>query len=129
MLLVHSSVVMHRVCAIANFEFEPDVVVRAEGTEFRLAANAWRDTQGWICAGARTRAPEDETGGLMFGTIDEMLGVAWISNVSGPPSDSQFSPEQFLCGIDGIEELCDSYGAPQQRYHPICGHVALAPGQ
>lgn len=114
----------------AKFEFEPDVVVRAKGTEFRLAANAWRDTQGWVRAGARTRTPEDETGGLMFGTIDEMLGVAWISNVSGPPSDSEFSPEQFLCGVDGIEELCDSYDARSKgttqyvgtwHSHPVSG--------
>lgn len=95
----------------AVFQFAPDVIVRAEGTEFRLSHNAWRDAQGWIRAGARTRTTKDETGGLMFGTIDEMLGVAWISNVSGPPSDSEFSPEQFVCGVDGTKELCESYDA------------------
>ena len=92
-----------------RFEFAPDIIIRARDTEFRLSTNAWRDTQGWISAGARTRTSEDETGGFMFGTIDEMLGVAWISNVSGPPGDSQFSPGQFLCGVDGLEELYDSY--------------------
>lgn len=93
----------------AEFEFEPDIVVHGDSIEFRLTSNAWRDTQGWIRAGARLRSPEDETGGLMFGQFDELLGVAWISNVSGPPQDSEFSPEMFLCGTDGTDVLCKAY--------------------
>ena len=89
--------------------FRPDIRWAAEGIEFRLARNAWRDISGWIRAGARQRSADDETGGLLFGEFDEALGIAWISNVSGPPTDSAFSPNQFVCGTDGIRELCDGY--------------------
>ena len=77
--------------------------------EFRLASNAWRDMSGWIRTGTRQRSAADETGGLLFGEFDEGLGIAWISNVSGPPADSLFSPTQFVCGTEGTEELCEAY--------------------
>ena len=89
--------------------FSPDIRWTAGGIDFRLSRSGWRDMSGWIRAGVRQRSAEDETGGLLFGEYDETLGIAWISNVSGPPSDSEFSTEQFVCGTDGTEELCDGY--------------------
>ena len=103
-----------------RFVFAPDIRWAAAGIEFRLARNAWRDMSGWIRAGARQRSAEDETGGLLFGEFDEALGVVWISNVSGPPTDSVFSPEQFVCGTEGIRELCDGY---EQRTHGVIGYL------
>ena len=100
--------------------FTPDIRWIAEGIEFRLARNAWRDMSGWIRAGARQRSAEDETGGLLFGEFDEALGIAWISNVSGPPTDSVFSAEQFVCGTEGIRELCDGY---KQRTYGVVGYL------
>ena len=52
--------------------------------DFRLSLNAWRDMTGWIRAGTRERSAEHETGGLLFGELDETLGIAWVTNVSGP---------------------------------------------
>ena len=92
-----------------NFTFEPDILVTDGGMQFRVATAVWRDVKGWIRSGARERSPEHETGGLLFGQIDEPLGICWISNVSGPPRDSKFSPEGFVCGIDGISAVCDEY--------------------
>ena len=100
--------------------FTPDIRWGAEGLEFRLARNAWRDMCGWVRTGARQRSDKDETGGLLFGEFDEALGIAWISNVSGPPADSQFSPEQFVCGTEGTGELCDGY---EQRMHGVVRYV------
>ena len=100
--------------------FSPDIRWAAEGIEFRLAVNAWRDMSGWIRAGARQRSVEDETGGLLFGEFDEALGIAWISNVSGPPADSVFSAEQFVCGTEGIRELCEGY---EQRTNGVVGYL------
>lgn len=54
---------------------------------------------------ARTRSDKVETGGLMFGEIDDAHGHIWIDSVSGPPSDSKASAEQFLCGVAGTKEL------------------------
>ena len=92
-----------------QLHFAPDVHWTADGIDFRLAAKAWRDMNGWIRTGARRRTAEDETGGLLFGEFDEALGIVWISNVSGPPGDSLFSPEGFVCGVEGTKDLCDGY--------------------
>lgn len=91
------------------FKYQPDILVYNNGIEFRFSKNAWRDTQGWIKTGARTRSIKHEIGGLLFGQFDEMLGIGWISNVSGPPKDSEFSPEGFVCGVNGTQELCKQY--------------------
>ena len=102
------------------FRFRPDICWVADGIDFRLSANAWRDMTGWIRAGARERSAEHETGGLLFGQFDETLGIAWVTNVSGPPRDSSFSAEQFVCGTHGTRELCLDY---EERTHKIVRYV------
>ena len=92
-----------------GFRFHPDIRWVADGIDFRLSAHSWRDIAGWIRAGSRERSPKHETGGLLFGDFDEALGIAWVTHVSGPPSDSSFSPERFVCGTDGTRSLCDEY--------------------
>ncbi|MCY3688410.1 MAG: ThiF family adenylyltransferase [Gammaproteobacteria bacterium] len=91
------------------FQFRPDIRWLVDGLDFRMSHNAWRDMSGWIRAGARERSPEHETGGLLFGEYDETLGIAWINNVSGPPQDSKFSSEHFVCGTQGTNKLCKDY--------------------
>jgi proteasome lid subunit RPN8/RPN11 len=54
---------------------------------------------------ARTRSDKIETGGLIFGEIDDAHQVIWIDSVSGPPPDSTASESQFLCGTAGTKEL------------------------
>ncbi len=53
----------------------------------------------------RTRSNKIETGGLIFGEIDDAHQVIWVDSVSGPPPDSTASETQFLCGIAGTKEL------------------------
>ena len=103
-----------------QFRFRPDIRWAANGIDFRLSIHAWRDMSGWISAGARERAPEHETGGLLFGEYDETLGIAWVTNVSGPPRDSIFSPEKFVCGTHGTRDLCADY---EQRTHGTVRYV------
>ena len=85
-----------------------------------MSANAWRDMTGWIRAGTRERSAQHETGGLLFGAFDETLGIAWINNVSGPPPDSTFAAEHFVCGTQGTKELCEDY---EGRTHRIVRYV------
>ena len=92
-----------------RFRFRPDIRWLADGLDFRMSHNAWRDMTGWIRAGARQRSPEHETGGLLFGEFDETIGIAWVNNVSGPPPDSEFSSEHFICGTHGTSDLCKDY--------------------
>ena len=103
-----------------RFRFRPDIHWVADGIDFRVAGNAWRDITGWIRAGTRERSDEHETGGLLFGELDETLGIAWVTNVSGPPRDSTFSPEGFVCGTHGTRELCEDYRA---RTHGIVRYI------
>lgn len=46
-----------------------------------------------------------ETGGLIFGEIDEAHGRIFIDSVTGPPPDSEMSEEKFLCGISGTSGI------------------------
>jgi len=103
-----------------HFRFLPDIRWVADGIDFRMSTNTWRDMTGWIRAGARERSPEHETGGLLFGEFDETLGIAWVTNVSGPPCDSKFSTEHFICGTHGINDLCESY---EKRTHRSVRYV------
>ena len=103
-----------------HFRFHPHIRWVAGGLDFRMSAAAWRDMTGWIRAGARERSPQHETGGLLFGAFDETLGIAWIDNVSGPPADSSFAAEHFVCGIQGTKELCQDY---ENRTHRIVRYV------
>ena len=103
-----------------RFRFRPDIRWVADGLDFRMSANAWRDMIGWIRAGARERSAEQETGGLLFGQFDETLGIAWVTNVSGPPQDSTFSAELFRCGTHGTRALCKDY---EKRTHRIVRYV------
>lgn len=54
---------------------------------------------------ARTRSNKIETGGLIFGEIDDAHQVIWVDSVSGPPPDSTASETKFLCGTAGTKEL------------------------
>ena len=105
---------------IHRFRFRPDIRWSADGIDFRMSTNAWRDMIGWIRAGTRERSAEHETGGLLFGDFDETLGIAWVTNVSGPPQDSSFSAEHFVCGTHGTRELCEDYHG---RTHRIVRYV------
>lgn len=53
----------------------------------------------------RTRSDKVETGGLMFGEIDDAHQMIWVDSVSGPPPDSIASETQFLCGTAGTQRL------------------------
>lgn len=53
----------------------------------------------------RARSDQVETGGLIFGQIDEAHGKIFVDSVTGPPPDSEASDEKFLCGISGTREI------------------------
>ena len=65
---------------------------------------AERGVMSEISRSARVNGDEVETGGLLFGEIDDGLGQLWIDKVTGPPPDSLLSPELFVCGTDGTHE-------------------------
>jgi hypothetical protein len=48
--------------------------------------------------------PAHETGGLIFGEWDDLSKVVYLTDVSGPPSDSKSSPAHFESGVIGTKE-------------------------
>lgn len=71
--------------------------------EVRLARPAQAALSGWISRAAREQGPTSETGGLLFGERDAAAGVIWVDEVIGPPPDSRTSPEEFVCGTQGVD--------------------------
>ena len=88
-----------------EFRFPPDVVLTdgVQGYEVRLAPSALAEMQGYIRRNDRAVNPTYETGGLLFGERDEAARVVWVSEVVGPPPDSEASPEAFVCGTEGVD--------------------------
>lgn len=65
---------------------------------------AVRSVQAEITRNRRVSRELDETGGLLFGAIDDSIERIWIDAASGPPPDSIRSPQLFECGIIGTAE-------------------------
>lgn len=75
------------------------------GYEIRMGHEASAAMLAWIRRSERVEGKRVETGGVLFGEVDELLKVIWIDEVSGPPPDSVASPEGFLCGTVGVHEM------------------------
>ncbi len=75
------------------------------GYQIRISCSAWAAMRSWIVKSRDAVGPKAETGGLLFGERDDAVGVIWVSEVSGPPSDSTASCEEFVCGVDGTAEM------------------------
>jgi integrative and conjugative element protein (TIGR02256 family) len=73
--------------------------------EVRLSHEAGRSLLSWMRRSERVHGKRTETGGILFGQMDDFLKVIWIAEVSGPPPDSIASPEGFVCGTSGVEAL------------------------
>jgi integrative and conjugative element protein (TIGR02256 family) len=70
----------------------------------RIAKKVGREARGWVRQNNRLRSPSYETGGLLWGMWDDAVGVIWVFDASGPPSDSRHDPVHFVCGVEGTAE-------------------------
>ena len=101
-----------------RFTYESDIQIKTEnGLDIRVSKHVWRDMSAWIKAGARDRGGEIETGGLLFGELNEASKTLWISEVIGPPSDSEFSQTEFTCGT------CDTVKLNEEKRNRTQGVV------
>ena len=91
----------------ASFEFSSEEVFTDahSGYQVRVAGSALAEMKAWAEKSRREVGPEPETGGLLFGERDDALRIVWVTEVSGPPPDSEASPEYFKCGTAGTQEL------------------------
>jgi integrative and conjugative element protein (TIGR02256 family) len=84
--------------------WSPDQILQDSrmGFEIRVAYGAWADLQAWTVKSQRCAGPLVETGGILFGEQSDALHVIWVSEVLGPPPDSEASPFGFVCGVSGV---------------------------
>jgi predicted acylesterase/phospholipase RssA/proteasome lid subunit RPN8/RPN11 len=100
----------HDGAATARLTFEAALATHDSENEYevRLSRAALHELRGWIASSARRLEPASETGGLIFGQRDEAAGVIWVEQLTGPPSDSSETPAEFICGTEGIADLCQA---------------------
>ena len=93
-----------------------DVVIseQAAGYEVRLSPAALREMYAESARGWRVRGRDIETGGMLFGEIDDACRCAWIDAVAGPPPDSTLSAVHFEHGTQGAQELADYHRTRSQ---------------
>ena len=94
---------------VHEFSWTPEHTLRDEGRGYsvRVSATAAREMRGWARRSARTVGPRIETGGLVFGELNEAAGVLWVTEVEGPPPDSDASEKRFTCGVEGMTEAAE----------------------
>ncbi|WP_010335507.1 ThiF family adenylyltransferase [Sphingobium yanoikuyae] len=101
---------------------------RRHGYQALVSIAAERGITTELRRNARLRSSKVETGGLIFGEIDESSRRIWIDSVSGPPADSEMSEDSFLCGTAGTVALagrrCEASGGSSRfvgiwHTHPV----------
>lgn len=94
---------------IHAFKWTPDYTLSeaGQGLSVRVSSLAMREMCGWARRSARTVGEKIETGGLVFGELNEAARVLWVTEVEGPPPDSHGAEDHFTCGILGMEEAAD----------------------
>ena len=96
--------------SVHEFSWTPEHTLRDQGRGYsvRVSATAAREMCGWARRSVRTVGPRTETGGLAFGELNEAAGVLWVTEVEGPPPDSNASEKHFTCGVEGMKEAAKS---------------------
>ena len=99
-----------------EFAWRPDLVLKEKGRGYsvRVAPAAVREMRAWARRTARTATPTVETGGLAFGELNQAARVLWVTEVEGPPPDSEAAEDHFTCGTAGMEEAAKE---KKERYH------------
>lgn len=90
-----------------HFTWESDKVLPAGSGayEIRIESQAHEEMKTWIGKSGYTEAGINETGGVLFGELNSACRIVWVTEITGPPSDSTASPNEFICGVDGVEDL------------------------
>lgn len=92
-----------------DFSWQPDHVLRdpRHGYEIRVNREALASMLAWVRRCERLHGDRTETGGILFGSVDEFLKVISIDEISGPPADSIASAAGFLCGTANVAAAHD----------------------
>ena len=90
------------------------------GYTVHIEPNVMVELQAWINHNARN-TPDRETGGVLFGEIDNAIRTVAVTAATGPPPDSQASPDGFILGTNGLDETYDALTAISRGTHRAIG--------
>jgi integrative and conjugative element protein (TIGR02256 family) len=79
------------------------------GYQLRIRAAARQAMRAEAQTTARRFPPFWETGGLLFGYIDDACRIAWVTDATGPTADSVRGELRFQLGPAGVADLIDRH--------------------
>lgn len=102
--------------SIHGFSWPSDLVLTDTNQNYsvRVCPLVEREMRAWSNRSSRLAGAKVETGGLVFGELDEAARVVWATEVDGPPRDSHSSETHFTCGTDGTREAAEGR---KRRFH------------
>ena len=94
---------------IHGLAWGPDYIARAQDGRYtvRVAHGAANEMRAWAKRSARMADPSVETGGLVFGEINKAAEVIWVTDIEGPPPDSEAAETHFTCGTQGTRQAAN----------------------
>ena len=94
-----------RIFSEQSFTWSPSHCIpdKSSGYEVRIRPLAYGEALGWIRKANREHGSGKETGGQIFGEIDESSKVVWVDEVSSAPVDSLSGFSCFECGTEGTK--------------------------
>ncbi len=118
------------VTATPPLTWEDDLVVQdpTTGYEIRIAPPALATMQAECGDAARRHGLLVETGGRLFGQVDNACRVVWVSSASNPPPDSERSSQRFRLGVAGVPELLAKLDAVSGGLARLVGEWHTHPG-
>jgi len=113
-----------------KLDWEADTVLHdgLDRYEVRVSPQAGRSIRAWTARNDRVGDPRSETGGVLFGRRDPAAGVLWVDEASGPPPDSVGSPEEFVCGTEGVKDRNERIRKQTRRATSFVGMWHTHPG-
>lgn len=85
-----------------------------------IEAAAHSEILRWIRRSERL-APGDETGGILFGEIDNATRTVNVTAAIGPPPDSTAAANGFICGSAGVADIAKRLVADSRGTHRPLG--------
>lgn len=73
--------------------------------QIRVSQTAISGMRAWMRRSERVNGRRVETGGILFGHVDQFLKIIWVDEISGPPPDSTQSAAAFVCGTAGVTAM------------------------
>jgi proteasome lid subunit RPN8/RPN11 len=88
----------------------------------RISGKALAQLKSHISEAIKARGPSCETGGMIYGHVENSIDLVIVDECTDAPSDSKFSASGFVCGTTGVEELSDKIAAATDKESCFVGY-------